>query len=265
LAVDIGGQGTNPSTPGWQSWVFAGSWSGPVTATFVNPLAEFGWETPIAQFDGYQPLAPTIDEGLSRARDGGMAGIAGTGWYGTTQQGWGVSYNKITIKYLEPGVTYKISLWDYEASGVWSTSTDTPAKFAQWSTTDPRQWCIDNGYGPGGANAVGPLGGYGSPASGKNTSDMPAGLAALCQASARVDMDSPDAYNHVGWSANKAVIYATAQGDDGIITLYGWMDGVHMWGGSNHVPVEGFYIVPEPTTIALLGLGGLALLRKRRA
>jgi len=266
LAVNLQGGGLANAIPGYQGWLFASTWTGPVHTTFVNPLAEQPWEIPTGDFDGMQPLATgPSDQGLSRQRDGGFAGIAGTGWYGTTQQGWGVSYDKVTIKYLEPGVTYKISLWSYEADGVWSSGTDSPAKFVQWSTQDPRQWCIDNGYGPGGANAVAPQGGYGNPQSGKNTSDMPAGLAALCQASARINMHATDAYAHEGWSTNKGVLYATAQGDDGIITLYGWMDGVHIWGGSDHVPLEGFYIVPEPTTIALLGLGALALIRRKRA
>jgi len=260
LAVNVQGGGTANVIAGYQGWLFQSNWTGPAVQAFNNPQAEQPWEIPSAQMDVFRLQGAPQTAGFSRNRDGGIAGVLGTGDYSIGTQGFGMSYVKLTLTQLEPDVAYKISLWDYEAVGVWNNGTDAPAKYAQWSTTNPNAWLTANYNGTSGEC---PMGGYG-PIPGSADSNMPAGLKALCQASARVDMDSPDAYAHEGWNANKAVIRATADGD-GTIVIYAWMDGVKVWGGSNHVPVEGFYVIPEPTTIALLGLGGLALIRRKRA
>jgi len=262
LAVDIDGGGVTTAKAGWQQWLFASNWTGPAVQGFANPAAEQPWELPNAQLDVFRLQGTPQTAGLSRNRGGGFAGVAGTGDYAITSQGFGMSYNKLTLTQLEPDVTYKISLWGYELDGVWNNGTDSPAKYVQWSTTNPNAWLTANYNATSGEC---PLGGYG-PKPGLADSNMPAGLKALTQASARASLISPYAVEQdlLGWSPCKAVIRATADGD-GTIVLYAWMDGVKVWGGSNHVPLNGFYVIPEPTTIALLGLGGLALIRRKRA
>jgi len=57
--------------------------------------------------------------------------------------------------------------------------------------------------------------------------------------------------------------YTVMTDGTGAVTIYGWWDG-DRWQGSYHFPINGLMMVPEPTTVALLGLGGLALLRRRK-
>jgi hypothetical protein len=262
LSVDIDGGGVTTTKAGWQQWMFQSNWTGPANQAFNNPLAEQPWEIPGGQLDVFRLQGTPTSAGASRNRGGGMAFVAGTGDFAITSQGFGMSYIKLTLTQLEPDVAYKISLWAYEQPGVWNNGTDEPAKYVQWATVNPNQWLTDNYNATSGEC---PLGGYG-PIPGSADSNMPAGLKALVQDSGRNSLSSPivNGYDQLGWNANKGDVRVTADGD-GTIVLYGWMDGVKVWGGSNHVPLYGFYVVPEPTTMALLGFGGLALIRRKRA
>ncbi len=138
------------------------------------------------------------------------------------------------------------------------------------STTNSQSWLNANGWGEGGMGE--PNGGYGpinqpqppNPATALTDSNMPPGLAAVALAHGdRIFMMEPD--EGPPWmlgDEHGAQFYATTD-EDGAINIYGWIDATD-WSGSMHMPLNGFMVIPEPVTVALLGLGGLALLRRRR-
>jgi len=268
LLVDLGGQGVNPNKAGWQSWVFAQPWVGPVVATFSNPKGAV-YQQPIGQLECFDKPQANQLQGLSRSREGGFAAVGTTGDYSAGTQGYGMNYLKLTLSQLNPDTEYKIRLWDWETSGTWSMSSLNPdSKFVAWSQANPKSW-LDANYNaqPGEP----PNGGYGPKwsstgnSSPTTDSNMPAGL--LSQVLARTDLAAfnslSQAWDLLGGDACKSTIKVTSD-DDGNIVLYAWMDATD-WAGSAHVPLEGFTVMPEPTTIGLLGLGALALIRRKRA
>jgi hypothetical protein len=280
LKVDIDGSGTvtkKCSTQPWQGWTFSQVWSGPLTQQFANPLAEKAWEYPKASLEAYRAVTLPSNEGQSRNRSGGFAAVMGTNEYSPTAKGLGTSYIKLTLTQLKPSTEYKLNLWSYEASNVWSASSSNPnSKYGCWSTTNPVAWLNDNGWGLGGSHHAGDpcaatTQGYGPiqpvPSCLSGDSNMPAGLAELvlpCGAEGdRVFLMAPDGSDYLGTSKFVATFNVTTN-SDGAVAVYGWLDCTD-WSGSMHMPLNGFMVTPEPATVALLGLGGLALLRRKRA
>jgi len=280
LAVDIngitGGAGASVK-PGWQGWEIANSWTGPISKTFNNPLATKAGELPIVELDCWrknQNYPP--DVGGGRNREGGIAFVAGTGEFGPTPlKGLGTNYLKLTISNLAKNTQYEFNMWDYEAMSVWSDANKL-SKWAMWSTVNPLNWLDTHGYSGynGEPNGYGPPSGY----TGTGTT-MPAAMKAAAMPACGVGGDRDLMignylnYDNPGLDVgddplgnatiNRAHFSATTD-SRGLITLYGWMDATD-WGGSMHIPLNGFFVVPEPATIALLGLGGLALIRRKRA
>jgi hypothetical protein len=253
---------------GYQSWGFERDWTGPINGTFDNPLAVDPWEIPVGSLEAFRSnqTPPADAAGGARDRGGGMAFVAGTGEYNATAKGFGTSYLKLTVTGLAPETAYKVFCWGYEATSVWSMRTDNPqSKFGIWSTVNPYEWLTSNGYPIG----YGPKFSVDNPVATTDT-NMPCDFKNLVlnngkRFSLMSDGVINDGNDHVGCQLlNCAKLCDVMTSESGALILYGWIDATD-WGGSMHMPLNGFIIVPEPMTIALLGLGGLALIRRKRA
>jgi hypothetical protein len=249
---------------GWQGWAAGYGWTSPISKTFDMGGTPFDW--PTAELSTVRKAVspyPNIT-GASRSRNGGMAFVAGTGEYATNGKGLGTTYLKLALTNLTAQTNHVILLWSWEKTGVWSNATDNPnARFGFWGTTNPLTWLNANG----GSGLNGEPNGY-YPKVGPmpiTESNMPAALFATGQ---RISMQAPDpGADWIIGDVHYAKLVVNSGGTlgehNGAITVYGWMDSTSL-GGSMHMPIEGFMVIPEPATVALLGLGGLAMMRRRK-
>ncbi|MDD5064906.1 MAG: PEP-CTERM sorting domain-containing protein [Phycisphaerae bacterium] len=245
---------------GWQPWSPGYAWTGPVGQDFANPFFEAPWEIPHIELDAFKTGQTPNNNGGSSSRSGGFAYVAGTGEYNATGKMFGMNYLKLTITGLAPETEYRIRLWSFDMRQAWAASSNNPdSKFGCWSTINPVAWLTYNGY-PNGYSPIQPVP---EPITGE--SGMPQELADLVATDGgRTFMMAPanDNNNYIG-GTDYCVSFKITTSSEGAISIYGWIDPTD-WTGAMLMPLNGFMVIPEPATIALLGLGGLALLRKRR-
>lgn len=269
MLIDVNGGAGSGAKPGWQQWVFPDPWTGFKTNNFTVGSGSYSNITAtLSAFSlGYSGNWP---QG-TRSRDGGMVFVGGSADldYNLTATGLGMQYLNLSLAGLEPSREYQISLWGWEKHSFWSMNLVNPnSEWGVWvADQNPMDWLFSNGYGPGQTPGEPPLGGYGS-------KGMPEGLAAIVAANgARANLDCGDTDPGdagLGSANNNATVrfvttpYYDEDYPGGTVDIYGWMDSVG-WAGGVEMPLSGFMVIPEPTTMALLSLGGLALIRGKRA
>lgn len=242
LKVDIDGNYDPCASPsrtqeGWYSWPFTNAYSG-------EPI------TSIKNFDGIvvQMKGVRADGGQPDSRMRGDQPSDGLGdmhqdliYIPKSDPCIGLGHDYFEFKFLaglRPDQDYEFTFWGWDSA--FNPNNDTRG-------TDWNAWGIVNpstypDYAPGDdANkppmlARAPV--YGEPYPG-------------------VPFDE---YYDMTYSAS----FIVHTDGNGRATMYGWQDP-DAFEGSFHMPVNGFAVaIPEPATVALLGLGGLALLRRRR-
>jgi hypothetical protein len=183
---------------------------------------------------------------------------------GGTSAGLGVNYLELDFVFANMvpnstnNFTFSLFTWD-PAFGYWDDifiglveGDDEPwpplgSKRVAWSLANPAEWLADNGF-----------------SAGYQPGNIPAGLDAEVLARAPVMgpraelLGDPYAYA----STFSLDLTANAAGV-AVAEIFGWNDNL-TWQGSQHLPINGIRVVPEPATVALLGLGGLALLHRRK-
>lgn len=272
LRVDIDASGTddaNDLQPGWNSWEMGAYW-GPLTKEskiFDTPLGPM-----LATLDGITKTGGNDNLGGSRDRidnegatnDNDFAKmLSDLAYVAQTADGMGKDYMELSVTFGSDyaGWEMLITTWSWDIAfngsgygGGAGEQEDT--KWVAWSTSNPSDWLDDNGYDPNGyAYTSGP----------PYSSSMPAGLMALVggyalqQGTAPWLTDTDNSYGMTFAATTKVTLDS-----NGRAVIYGWQDGWSIT-GSHHIALNGFDIqLPEPATIALLGLGGLTLLQKRR-
>lgn len=260
--VDIDAQGTNPGATqtGWEKWEMPSYWSsfGPINKVFTLSTGDMV----LVQMNGYK-------DGV-----GGNFGGSRQRWSPTTNGtndfeymlsdlayvpmgtsgGLGMDYIEFNFFFDmdKAGKTFEFTFWNFDETFFYYPPD---SHWIAYSQQNPRQWLIANGY-PNGYQPDPDILPY---------SNMPAGLKDLTLGRVLQDGWPPHVLEFdTIYGMTYSTSFEVTLDDLGRATLYSWADLCSLQ-SNQYVAINGFAIsIPEPTTVALLALGGLALLRKRR-
>jgi len=253
LYIDFNGGGSTQTQAGWEGWNFDFS---PTTNTFSKSFTVGGSKVAVelkgVKNDGSNPASrnrddqPTYDLGdmhqdfFHVATTAAGVGLAGLDYLQLT----------FTLGSTYANKTFKLNTWSWDSA--FNTNNDS-------SQDDYASWGVVNPSTNGGYHVTM----WDDPA----TTDV--NEAGLRKNNVPI-LDRQWMFGRP-WPAESDAIdghtfatdFVVTTDGTGKVTIYGWWDG-DRWQGSYHFPINGLKMVPEPTTVALLGLGGLALLRRRK-
>jgi hypothetical protein len=251
LRIDFNGEGvgqTNRTQPGWTGWDFDRS---PTTNTFTKPITVGGDKMTVelkgVKNDGSNPGSRMRGDQTNTKLGNVHQDLFFVSNTAAGLLGRDYIQIKLTLGGAHANQPYRITAfaWDSAYNTFHDYSNDD---YAAWGVVNPS---INGGYHDWKWNdpCTTDVNEYGI-----DKRNVPILARHLMQGPPQSD----PGVNALTYSSTFDVM---ADGS-GIVTIYGWFDGA--FEGSFHMPINGLIVVPEPMTVALLGLGGLALLRRRK-
>jgi hypothetical protein len=235
LSVDLNG-GNGPTQPGWTGWNFANP---PGGNSFSTTFSD-GVSVTLSSSPGSTGLL-TRDRGNPSPNtnnfDAMYEDFVGAG----RNSSYGLGWNALEFAFsgLVASAQYEFTFFCFDRSG----ANDTLDRWLM-GTTDPYTY-------------IDPATGYAHSYTPATVSNNFTPYLATINPGNGLWPSTPYQYS--------ASFFAPTDGN-GNVTIYVWSDTVSFSNSQTASIVDGFQIgVPEPATIALLSLGGLALLRRKRA
>ncbi|MBN2019459.1 MAG: PEP-CTERM sorting domain-containing protein [Sedimentisphaerales bacterium] len=230
LKVDLNGD-NGPTQAGWESWSFERF---PTVNTFNNTFGNVGVTITGINYEGVLPQSRNREEPPEENNEY-LNNVYRDFLYipRSTSAGFGLDYLKIDFSGLNANTYYEFTVFDFDAYYIPEST-----KYMAWGIENPANY---PSYEP-------TVGGGG----------LAPKLARLHTAGA--DPCDPSVLDPYYYSGS----FFVRTNENGQATIYGWADN-ESWEGSQHAPLNGFAIgIPEPGTMALLGIGILALRRRKQ-